>query len=659
VTTIGFSDIGNKFKIFNGFTENMVNFEGSTPGHAFLLPMLKYMKKFPKKNKKWQVIFISDGEFDANEEFFDTLHSLPSRFPQFLPVFISCGNQAAICQLMQAMTPFSYGKSHFLMHDTQKLFDVLAEFNKQKLTKRTKEYDLSPLLDPKNEIINSNFPKWPDCVNKKNDFQLVVECIKCLSLSDDTDESANDRLAMITDSLLMMTPNKNRNTLLSLSQKNFKIDTTNSEVVVNSMNEVAVFDDGDEFCENTHTEAYYTWRRYNEDLCYRIIGYEDVGCTKLVPSFWVSNYIAFEINIPRIYYTIEVMTNKKKRVPIVLSIRDEYKKLTQYLLKLGRGVVDGGEGHRLVFEIKWGDFKNRKEVAMPDFGLEFRIDCQKDLLISQNSSDEEDSYSDDSSDDGYRENINHRYPSEDNLYSSYNIAQKVYYFHKKYLIPNPSRLCISAMVQFYVRSWPELRTRLTSELVRYRRQDLIDAIDDYSSKKGGYFSTDSSDSDHDNRSGYINDQKEEVVRARHYNRPIAYSEINFDETRRIPACATTDVGGGVFAIGKVQLNIKNLTDDFTMIKAYIYPIDNFITFLVSEIKIDTTKLFVQTHCIICMVEPPTWLYAPCNHLIFCEADKNAYYKSPNSVEICPMCRASGTLEPASGTVIQTIQTLQI
>lgn len=231
VITIGYSN-NTYTRCHGGLNAEMLNFDGTASGDSFLYPMLMEMNSFPK-NTKWQVIFISAARFNDDKKFFDTLDSLPSRFPQFMPVFISCGHQSAIYQLMQAMTPFSYGKSYFLMNDSN-LGDVFTEFQQQAIIKKN---ITSPLLNPKAEMMNSNFPIWPHCVNRKKDFQLLVQSIKILTLSQPNDE----RLSTIVHSLLMMTQSQNRDTLISLAKT--RIDTTNSAIIVNWMNEEVVFDD--------------------------------------------------------------------------------------------------------------------------------------------------------------------------------------------------------------------------------------------------------------------------------------------------------------------------------------------------------------------------------------------------------------------------------
>jgi hypothetical protein len=151
----------------------------------------------------------------------------------------------------------------------------------------------------------------------------------------------------------------------------------------------------------------------------------------------------------------------------------------------------------------------------------------------------------------------------------------------------------------------------------------------------------------------------EIVRARCVTSGCA--EERSVESRcnvNIPARATTEAAAGRFTMKNVYVKM-DFKPEFTMIKAYIRPIDDFISFLVSTMNVDVRGLFVQTHCIVCMVEPPTWVCVPCNHLIFCEADKNAYCKSANSTEKCPMCRTIGRLQPANGSVVETTEIVHI
>lgn len=537
VTTIGFSKPPNKPSIatYDGLPKELYHPHSTTPGEAFLLPMLDKLNSSP--NEKWQVIFISDGKFDSPQKFENEVNGVT--FPQFFPIFISCGDQAAINHLMKAMAPYSYGTCSFLMHNTTELCKVMSDFHEQQLKPCNEK---SPFFFENTKMIYSDFPVWPNALDKPKDVQIIYDCIKLFSLC-----HFDNKLEEILSDLMQNRISYNRTLLINLAQKISTIDLRNSQKIVDAMqanqnfqfNERNVNDDVFMW-QRCKDENIFMWQRYkHENIYYRFIAYDNPNNNGApIPYFWQNNSLAFETSYARIYYNIEIRRiNCQNFEPLVLTIRDEMKNLQHYLLDRGQGIIDGGTGSRFAFNVKKEVFLGSEK--MPGVGLEFRIDYKKNVTTSPKRKSSRDSRS--------------------------NAKMRIH-----------------------------------------------------------------SDSDH----GTVCYSLGETETRRQCKVRVGAKPISTNEQSDL-------------LMGNVHMQIKVKEEGFICINVFIVPSDNFMKFI--ETRIDTTGLFIENNCVICLENPAVWYMSICKHLVICDEDEKNYSQNSSHNKRCPKCRKDGDLIRAVNT----------
>lgn len=546
VTTIGFSNFqpNRLFDVYDGIPKQLYRPSSRTPGEAFLLPMLEKLNSKP--NEKWQVIFISDGQFDDPMKFTNVVKNIT--FPQFFPIFVSCGNKAAINQLMKAMVSYSYGRCSFLMENTTKLCEVMSDFHEQNIKCCDME---SPFFFQETKMIYSDFPIWPNALENPKDVQIIADCIKVFSLC-----HLDNKLEIILSDLMRNRISYNRTLLINLAQKINTIDVTNSQKIVDAMqvtptfqfNEKNVDDDVDDKSVNI-----FTWQRYkDENIYYRFIAYDNPNNSGApIPYFWQGNSVAFETSDAKIYYNIEIMTiNCKKFEPLVLTIRDETKNIKHYMLDRGQGIIDGGTGSRFVFDVNKSDFFNLEK--MPDVDLEFQIDYKKN-------------------------------------------------------------------VQFAPKAKRQNSTFASKEPILFSNSQSLQDFGEESRSS---------------RYSVADQPKNKLLKVQ--AKPIFANEKSH------------------LLMGNLQMKIT-IKEDFISIKVFIVPSDNFMKFV--EATIDTTGLFLEKNCVICLENPAVWYMNVCKHLVICDEDEKNYNQDSYHGKRCPKCRKDGFLIKAVSTTTITNEIL--
>jgi len=377
--------------ILGSVSELLYDFGGGTPGEYFLKPMLDHLLVKSQEKKKSVVLFLSDGKFnlgkkrDPEAAFNDKCASLSSQFPQFFPIFISFGNSACLYTLMATMSRFSFGRLSFQNETTTTLCDVLSEFHDQVLVPRCVA---SPLLSESATMVIADFPVWPNSLTDEREYKIICGLLRGLTLLND-----NKLNQVLSDILKYACLGANRNALINLVQKISTIDIENSETIVDHMQSVIEFEDAvlpihtDSLDIPIHTDSLdiFPWHTTtgDQEFKFRIIGYKDEKCTMPISSVFInSEKIAFISPNAKIFYTIELLAADIYD-PVVLTIRDKFKNIRQYVLERGQGIIDGGSDSRFAFEVNRSEFETA--AAMSTQYLEFQFDFLSELSIKEQS----------------------------------------------------------------------------------------------------------------------------------------------------------------------------------------------------------------------------------------------------------------------------------
>lgn len=354
IHVIGFGDettIGGA-KIFEGepVTDGSSTLAKNIPGH------LKYVMS-NRNNMVWCIVIISDGKLHDYENFrceFEKNIECESSL-QYHPVYISCGQKAALAQL-NIMDKKNYGLSMYYM-----LEDALGEnFTSNLLSLAMKEYKCvdgefinvsshgqQTRVIKEYPLLKVNSLTWLNDVESEHLYKYILR-VNALTKEDNMRRKKYELLRWLIRSPL----STNRTRLIRELQLLTVFDTNNSQSYVENMNRRITFDDGEDeemggmFTSSRDCPKFLiNWTRdAGARIYYRIVCYKDKYCREPIESCQDGNtlYIYNDINI--VYYTIEICSERDRDV--CLSLRIDGNDVVQSTVKYGCGIVAGTSNNK-------------------------------------------------------------------------------------------------------------------------------------------------------------------------------------------------------------------------------------------------------------------------------------------------------------------------